>query len=260
MALGAKGKSRGGVFETIRVQNGEPLRLERHLSRLSRSVHTLYTAVLPADLEQDIRRRARLEMHPAALRVSAAPSQPCHVDLVLDVRPLQTREAPVRLSPVTVPGGIGGHKWRDRAALDLLGSMQDTPLIVDSDGCVLEAGWANIFVVHNYEWVTPPTDGRILPGVTRDALIAALGRAGVPLTTRDLSLVDVASADAILLTSALTIVTWAAVPDWAGHADTATGLATRFRRALLDHGGDDVPTDRPPTSDESAPQPLVPRV
>ena len=37
------------------------------------------------------------------------------------------------------------------------------PLLLDGDGAMLEASRGNLFVVHDGELVTPPTDGRILP-------------------------------------------------------------------------------------------------
>lgn len=42
------------------------------------------------------------------------------------------------------------------------------PLLVDLDGALLEAAWANLLLVTaDGALVTPPLDGRILPGVTR---------------------------------------------------------------------------------------------
>ncbi|MGH2907956.1 MAG: aminotransferase class IV, partial [Solirubrobacteraceae bacterium] len=43
------------------------------------------------------------------------------------------------------------------------------PLLVDSDGLVLEAAFANVWILEHDTWLTPPADGRILPGVTRAA-------------------------------------------------------------------------------------------
>ena len=55
---------------------------------------------------------------------------------------------PVRLAPVALPGGLGEHKWRDRRLLDELAAAAGAvPLIVDLDGDVLEAAYANVFIV-----------------------------------------------------------------------------------------------------------------
>ncbi len=65
-----------------------------------------------------------------------------------------------------LPGGLGPHKWIDR---DLVAGTE--PLIVDLSGEVLESGRGNVFIVEGDTLVTPPTDGRILPGVTRAELL-----------------------------------------------------------------------------------------
>jgi para-aminobenzoate synthetase/4-amino-4-deoxychorismate lyase len=46
---------------------------------------------------------------------------------------------------------------------------------VDEDGSVLEASRANVFVVENGSVVTPPADGRLLPGVTRARVVELAG-------------------------------------------------------------------------------------
>ncbi len=45
------------------------------------------------------------------------------------------------------------------------------PLLVDADGSVLEAAWGNFWLLEGDALVTPPADGRILPGVTRALLL-----------------------------------------------------------------------------------------
>ena len=47
------------------------------------------------------------------------------------------------------------------------------PLLIDTDGLVLEAAHANVWIVEGRALLTPPADGRILPGVTRASLLAA---------------------------------------------------------------------------------------
>ena len=42
-----------------------------------------------------------------------------------------------------------------------------TPLFLDADGTVLEAGWASVLVRRDGRLLTPRVDGRILPSTSR---------------------------------------------------------------------------------------------
>ena len=67
------------------------------------------------------------------------------------------------LHPYTLPGGLGAHKWRDRTLVD---ALRQTPLLLDADGTVLEAGWANVLSAAASSLLRPRADGRILPGTS----------------------------------------------------------------------------------------------
>jgi para-aminobenzoate synthetase/4-amino-4-deoxychorismate lyase len=102
-----------------------------------------------------------------------------------------TRRRQPQLRPALIPGGLGDRKWADRRF------PQDI-LIVDADGHVLEAAWANLFIVENGRHITPPLDGRILPGVTRAQLRA---------DEEPITLERYEAADAVYLTSAVSLIT-----------------------------------------------------
>jgi branched-subunit amino acid aminotransferase/4-amino-4-deoxychorismate lyase len=73
---------------------------------------------------------------------------------------------------------------------------------VDLDGSVLEGAWANVWVLRDGELLTPPDDGRLLPGVTRARLLRRPEAHESPLT-----LADLAGAEAIVLTSSIRLAT-----------------------------------------------------
>ena len=73
------------------------------------------------------------------------------------------------------------------------------PLLVDTDGLVLEAAYANVWIVEGDALITPPADGRILPGTTRAALLAEHDGA----REEPIDLDRLASADALFLTSSI---------------------------------------------------------
>jgi para-aminobenzoate synthetase / 4-amino-4-deoxychorismate lyase len=124
----------------------------------------------------------------------------------------------VALEPRSLAGGLGPHKWLDRP--------QDPAwLAVDLDGAVLEAAWANVWIEDaDGALLTPPADGRILPGITRERLLALDGAREAALT-----LVDLQAAAAILLSSSVRRVTPAGLAGAGGPTSRARELAARLR-------------------------------
>jgi len=107
-----------------------------------------------------------------------------------------------------LPGGLGPFKWRDRTLVDELTRLCDgLPLLVDSDGSVLEASMANLWIVEGDALVTPPADGRILPGVTRARLLALPDAREEPIELERLR-----AADAVLVSSSISLVRPASAP------------------------------------------------
>jgi para-aminobenzoate synthetase / 4-amino-4-deoxychorismate lyase len=186
-----------GVFETLLVRDGAAQYVDEHLARLAHSAAVLYDSELPGDLRERIAAKAAATTGPMRLRVVLAAGA---VDL--ETAPLPSG-GDVVLRPVTLPGGLGAHKWRDRRLLDVLAAAGPTPLIVDADGDVLEAAHANVFAVEGEALTTPPLDGRLLPGTARGRLVAQARAEGRAVREEPLTLERLASADAIVLTSAL---------------------------------------------------------
>ena len=196
-----------GVFETILVEGGGALHLADHLARLRASVGALYAVELGAELDAAVAKALGTAPNGAArrLRVVATPSpQAIAVQASLEPLGAAALRSAVPLRAWTVPGGLGPHKWVDRRAIDdAAARLGATPLIVEADGEVLEAAWANVWALEATRLLTPPADGRILPGVTRARLLAVAGDVGLEAAEERLPLVRLASADAILLTSSL---------------------------------------------------------
>ena len=200
LTYGRRPDPAAGVFETVLIENGDPVLLDEHLARLRQSLTVLYGvacdhAALASAARAagaggvDGRRRLRILADPDG-RVWCE-TQPERA----------VRVGPVMLSPFLLPGGLGAHKWRDRSLLDALMSAARgaVPLIVDTDGCVLEAAWANIWIREGDALLTPPADGRLLPGVTRAALLASEPSAN----EERLDLARMVSADAVFITSSI---------------------------------------------------------
>jgi para-aminobenzoate synthetase/4-amino-4-deoxychorismate lyase len=192
-----------GVFETILVAGGHGVALHRHLSRLRRSVRALYGADLPPGLAGDLAARAS-DADAARMRVDARPSGG-GVEIGVEITELADRETPVRLIPRTLAGGLGEHKWIDRRLLGALAEACDgEALLCDLGGFVLEAARASVFCVERGgRVVTPPADGRILPGVTRARVHEHAPALGRIVAVEPVTLDRLGRAEEIFLTGAL---------------------------------------------------------
>ena len=74
-------------------------------------------------------------------------------------------------------------------------------LMLDGDGCVLEATSANIVLYREDEGLLLPPAEKILPGISQAVLLEIAAELEIPSTHRDLRPVDVAAADEVFLTS-----------------------------------------------------------
>lgn len=187
-----------GLLETIRIDANRPVEVDRHLARLEASLAEVFMLPLPAGLSQRINGAAR-QPGCQALRVRVRPDGSVRIER----RKVSPRVLPVPLRPIVLPGGLGAHKWADRRMLDDLSTVGPTPLLLDADGAVLECAWGNVWIARGDELLTPPADGRILPGVMRDVLLEAGLWDGRPVREAPLFLEELVSAERILVSSSL---------------------------------------------------------
>jgi para-aminobenzoate synthetase/4-amino-4-deoxychorismate lyase len=217
-----------GVFETLLAIDGRPLLLREHLRRLGASMRGLYAHGPAADCALAVERCAATGRDPARLRVLAVPGADVRVErLPVDpdaIFPAQPRE----LRALVLPGGLGCHKWVDR---DVLAGGHEA-LIVDIGGELLESGAGNVFAVEQGTLVTPPLDGRILAGVTRDEVIRIARDKGLTVRVEPLDTLRARAADELFVTSAIRglqpIACCDGVGEWAP-GPVAAGLARTLR-------------------------------
>ncbi len=223
-----------GIFETLLVRDGEAPFASAHLARIAASAAALYGCALPDDLAARVDAAAAGPDAVGALRVVVTPEPGGGAVVALERGRPRARALPIVLRPFTLPGGLGAHKWRDRGLLDALAAADPdgaTPLLLDGDGCVLEAAWGNVFALAGDVLTTPPADGRILPGVTRAAVLAAAPELGLAPCERPLPIERLARADAIAISSSLVGVVPAVLAAAAPDAGTFA-LAERLMRRL----------------------------
>lgn len=209
-----------GLFETLRVRGGRPLRLDRHLARLRAGADVLG---LPVPLDDAglaaamaaLLRRCGLE--DASLRLTLTrgpgprgllpPAEPTPT-LMLTAAPLPPPPPPARVvvaretrrnehSPLarikslsTLDGVLARQEAARRGA--------DDALLLNTAGRVAEASAANLFLVLDGVVITPPVSEGALPGVMRAAVMEAFAVVERPVTVEDLN-----RADEVFLTSSL---------------------------------------------------------
>jgi len=189
-----------GIFETMLTVRGEPVARDAHLSRLEASLEAVYGVGLPARTRQLVTEHAEgLEL--GRVRLTFVPGGGVEVERGEIERALHFPEGPISLCVHRVAGGLGCHKWADRSALPA-SPPSEAALLVDGDDA-LEADRANVFAVRKGALFTPPLDGRILPGVTRAAVLELAGAEGIEASERTLTLAELRESEEVFLTNSI---------------------------------------------------------
>lgn len=242
-----------GVFETLAVLAGRPVELDAHLARLGASLEALFPGRSPLrDLAAEIEARAET-IGRGGLRVTVAPGAEDELEAKVAATEIDAERVLPETPPevgsrsVVVAGGLGGHKWADRRLLDAAQAALDSdsvPLLFDWDGALLEASRGNAFAVIDGILLTPPTDGRILPGVSRARALEVAAASGFEAREVTLRREDLFTADEVFLTGSLRGVELVRELDGAelrSNGEIAAHIAAELRRAWAHGGLDRVP-------------------
>ena len=203
-ALALRPRPAAGIFTTLRVRDGTAIALDEHLDRLAASARAVYGKDLPPQLPADVA-RCLADGGSGRLRITVRPlggPLQCRAELT-GVPPLPPA---VRLRGAVLPGGLGAHKWADRRLLAALAAglaPGEQVLLTDADGTVLETDRGNVFAVTGGVLRTPDADGRILPGIGRDHVLAAARAAGLPVQAGPVRLAELAAASEAFVVSGL---------------------------------------------------------
>jgi D-amino acid aminotransferase len=216
-----------GVYDTWRTYDGRPFALAAHLRRLSSAARRLRLPAPGPSGPWDARTRLLLRRNAlpdGALRLTITrgdagtapiPSERARPTLLLTVRPLPATLARLQARGVRVVllpfGRDAGPDWGDVKVVGhasaVVGKMLALRrrafdgLYVTRDGVVTEATTANVFAVEDGSLVTPPADGAILRGVTRDLVLRLARRLSIPTREAALPADRVRCADELFLTA-----------------------------------------------------------
>ena len=213
-----------GVFETLRARSGHPTELAQHVARLRRSAAGLAIR-LPVDIEArltgavaellaaegldgpigDASIRITVSRGPIVARGLLPRGEPPPPTVVVQAWPVMPPPADhlerglhlvasaVRRDPENPLAVLKTTSRADYiyARVEARDAGADDALFLTIDGYLSEATTANLFLVRRGELATPALACAVLPGTTRDWLLAWAARVGLAphegwLTTRDL--------------------------------------------------------------------------
>lgn len=182
-----------GVFETLKVTQGQPFALTRHLRRLAESARRTRMEILPAaelaaQIDETIQANAERTGPAARLRVTVSAGESAGVPtrgtgpatIVITCDPLKA--PPESLAVVTVPWpknergflvGVKTTSYAENYGILQLAQTQGADEAIQGDlrGRVSEGTNSNVVLEHEGILVTPNLETGCLPGVTRDLLI-----------------------------------------------------------------------------------------
>ncbi len=248
-----------GVYEVIRIYDGKPFTLDRHLARLEKSAAgiQLKSPMSIDDLTAEIHKllaRVSLSDGMIYLQLTRGPAPRNHAfpqtkpTLLFYARPLdpiqEAGAAPgVKLLPL--PDERWQKCWIKSIALlpnvlaknQALASGFDEAVFVNN-GVVTECASSNIFAVIGQRLLTHPVGPKVLPGVTRDLLLELAPSIGLKGEEHLFTEKEAREAHELFITSTTREIAW--VSHWntatisTGHCGPVTRkLHSLFRERVL---------------------------
>lgn len=223
-----------GVYETLRTYRRAPFEFAAHMARLRRSAEMIALPVpmSDADLRAEVDRTAaayagsagaaaeefyiRLLLTRGVGDLSYSLAATPTPTLVIIIKPLKPFPAAnytdgikialvdIRRNHVTALNPLIKSNNLLNNALAMQEAYRrgaDEAVMLNQDGQVTECSQSNMFVVTHGALATPPLSAGLLPGITRQVVLALAARLGIPGGDRQLSAADVINADEVFITS-----------------------------------------------------------
>ena len=246
-----------GVYEVVRLYGGRPFALEEHLARLERSAGGI-------ELPLPLTRPALLEQIQSFISVIEAGEGMIYLQLTRGVaprnhlfpqnsgygkidptllfyfRPLPPLPAVDQVSPVKLIA-LSDERWQRCwiKSIALLPNVlaknaaaaagADEAVFVDQ-GIVTECSASNLFGVIGGKLVTHPVGAKVLPGITRAAVLEIAARLGIVVEERSWTESEALSAEELFILSTTREISW--VGQWNDRM-TSTQIGPVTRRVHL---------------------------
>lgn len=240
-----------GIFETIRVADGKPCRLQQHLNRFRKSWEYCFDTQFPditwEPIITQLVERNGLSSDVAVVKILAAagaPGKPESMTLLVTARRYDHRLKLVErdgLYLTTCPdkrySSLSSHKTLNYMFYKMANERAkqqgaDEALIVNTDGSVCESATANILCIIDGVWYRPQSD-YVLPGTMESAVCELLAGRGIKVQTRLLSVDELKLADQVFLTNALMGIVPVLRIDTTPLNDPGTELCREINSVLL---------------------------
>jgi D-alanine transaminase len=220
-----------GVYEVIPVYNNHIFRLKEHIERLNNSLDEVFIdkphgmnqweKILHELIDKNSANDTALDQS-LYIQVTRGVSERDHaIDIATDQtvfamsRPLVKKDRSVGISAIVeedirwkychikaitlLPSVVLRHKAKQSGA---------TEALLIRDGYVTEGAASNVFIVKDGVVKTPPKDGSLLPGITRNLVVELLLKSGIACDEVTIKESELRQADEIWITSS----TWEIVP------------------------------------------------
>lgn len=247
-----------GIYEVSSVLGGNLVDCEAHLARLKRSCDEIRLCLPWSETElvaihEELIRRNNLDQGSVYLQVSRGAADR-DFPFPKNTAPSLVMFTQVR-NFIDAPGARTGIKvvscqdlrWtrRDIKSVNLLAPVLAKQFAAESgaqeawlveDGVVTEGASSTAWIVKDQTLISRPLSHKVLPGITRKAVLAFLLESGFTFDEREFSLGEALDADEAFITSATSFVTPVVQID--GHAihNGAPGpAALRLREIYIDY-------------------------
>lgn len=206
-----------GLFDTLAAFHGIPFLADAHIGRLRASAGELGffcpdNATILSAIESVLAANALDIAEKARVRITLSSPDSGGESWWVEATPPPSRNATARVGT----GGfvrneqdrLTGHKTTscagnvlaDRAANQ---AGLDEMLFFNTRGEVCEGTWANVFLLVEQGWITPPLDSGCLPGITRAFVLGLAEKAGIAIRESTLLAEGLKRVRSAFLTSSL---------------------------------------------------------
>ena len=210
-----------GVFETLRAHGTSTLAAERHTARLIRGAARLGIAYDREQVDHALRlvlaAPRSVEQVVARVTLTAGPLDPSsdwppasagRPTLVVTLHPAPSLPLPPASAATTAakrwPADVKSTSYVASllANAEARASGADLAVLVD-EAELLETAEGNLFAIVDGTLVTPPDDGRLLPGITRELVLEVAADRGIPTRIEALRMADLARFEALAASSSV---------------------------------------------------------